>query len=156
MPVDALRGGGSDGSAGGRGGSAATPLPTDDSWDPERELQTLRDRVNRLFEESSNPEAGLWDPAVDVYETGPAVVLEAELPGVVLSAVEILVRGTDLILRGERPISQRGGVGPGGHQHLERSYGPFLRSFPLPDDARPERRQVSMENGVLRVVIPRG
>ena len=59
-------------------------------WDPFRDVATLQDRINRIFNESFgrtrdfDEEVGLydWSPPVDIYETGDGIVLKVELPGV--------------------------------------------------------------------------
>jgi len=59
-------------------------------WDPFRNVATLQDRINRLFEDSF-PRSGdidedismcEWKPSVDIYETEEGIVIKAELPGV--------------------------------------------------------------------------
>ena len=58
-------------------------------WDPFRDLVTLREKMNRLFEDavSSRGEekdviSSSWSPAVDIYETEHELVLSAEVPGI--------------------------------------------------------------------------
>ncbi len=59
-------------------------------WDPFRGVSALQERINRLFDESFSQTKTLdddvtlcaWEPAVDVYETGGAIVFKAELPGI--------------------------------------------------------------------------
>ena len=58
-------------------------------WDPLRDLWTLQDRVNRLFQEGTahgagqeDLQAGQWTPAVDIFESAEKIVLRADLPGV--------------------------------------------------------------------------
>ncbi len=59
-------------------------------WDPYRNVATLQDRINRLFEDAFPRARDLdddvslcaWRPAVDIYETENGLVLKAELPGV--------------------------------------------------------------------------
>jgi HSP20 family protein len=57
-------------------------------WDPFRDLLSIQDRMNRLFEQTlsrSRSEEGIaastWTPTVDIYETPETIVLKAELPG---------------------------------------------------------------------------
>ncbi|MBP2682246.1 MAG: Heat shock protein Hsp20 [Deltaproteobacteria bacterium] len=59
-------------------------------WDPMKELSSLQNRMNRVFEETfgsplyrgEQPGAGTWSPAVDIFETGDEIVVKAEVPGV--------------------------------------------------------------------------
>ena len=58
-------------------------------WDPFRDLVSIQDRMNRLFEQTlsrSRGEEGVaattWTPPVDIYETAETIVMKAEVPGV--------------------------------------------------------------------------
>src|SRR4030066_2056468 len=82
-------------------------------WDPCRDMITLRDRMNRLFEDMSSPKGeekdvipGAWAPSVDIYETENEVVLAAEIPGVEEKDVEIKVEDNNLTIRGERKFEK--------------------------------------------------
>jgi HSP20 family protein len=83
-------------------------------WDPFKDLVTLQDRMNRLFEDSlrgvRESDGGLagtaWSPAVDIYETDNEVVLKAELPGVDQKGIDIHVENNTLTLRGERKLEK--------------------------------------------------
>ena len=77
-------------------------------WDPLRDLLSLQERMNRLFEESLARERELppgerrdaWSPAADVYETAESFVVLVELPGVSEDDVVVTVDGDELRLRG--------------------------------------------------------
>ncbi len=71
-------------------------------WDPFRDVMSLQDRMNRLFDQAlsrtrTDDEEGLtastWSPAVDIFETPDSIVMKAELPGINQKAVEISPRG---------------------------------------------------------------
>ena len=56
-------------------------------WDPFRDLVTLRERMNRLFEDTFTGRgeerelvSGSWSPSVDIYEDESSLTLTAELP----------------------------------------------------------------------------
>ena len=58
-------------------------------YSPLRELRTMQDQMNRLLNLSWNHDLpsedikeGLWQPAVDIYETADSIVIKAELPDV--------------------------------------------------------------------------
>src|SRR4029453_508729 len=80
-------------------------------WEPFRDLLSLQERMNRLFDESfrgtrgSDEDwalGGSWAPAVDIYEQDGNIVLKAELPGVDPKDVDVRVENNLLTLRGER------------------------------------------------------
>src|SRR4030065_2219613 len=106
-------------------------------WDPYRDMVTLRDRMNRLFEDMGSQKTedkdlipGAWAPSVDIYETENEVVLAAELPGVDQKDVEIKVEDNNLTLRGERKFEKE--TKEENYHRIERSYGsPFSSLSPL-------------------------
>jgi len=132
-------------------------------WDPFKDLSELRERMNHLFETSLTRErelaaglqAGAWSPVADVYETEQGMVIMAELAGVQQDEFEVRFDGANLVLRGERKMSEaRSGASI---SRLEREYGLFQRTFPLPDWASHDTAAVEagFTDGVLRVTVPR-
>ena len=115
-----------------------------------QQLAALRERMNRLFDESMAPGEPAWTPPADVYRVHGQVVITVELPGVADDAVTVETEGRILRVRGQRTAAP----GERGALQLERSYGPFLREFPLPEGARIADRHQSCKDGVLRIEIP--
>ena len=127
-------------------------------FEPFRELMTLQDRMNRLFEGSrANDEdwalGGSWAPAVDIYEKDGNIVLKAELPGVDPKDVDIRVENNLLTLRGERKFDNE--VQREHYHRVERSYGSFTRSFSLPNVVDTGNIKAEFKEGVLRVTLPK-
>jgi len=129
-------------------------------WDPYRDLVTLRDRMNRLFEDVSGPRSeekdvlgSSWAPSVDIYENENEVVLAAEIPGVDEKDVEIKVEDNNLTLRGERKFEKE--TKEENYHRIERSYGSFFRSFALPSYIDQDRIEAEHENGVLKIRMPK-
>jgi HSP20 family protein len=128
-------------------------------WDPFGDFMTLRDRMNRLFEDmsSSKEEKDLmtraWAPSVDIYENENEVVLNAEIPGVDEQDVEIKVEDNTLILKGERKFEKE--AKEENYHRIERSYGSFFRSFALPGYIEQDRIEAEHENGILRIRMPK-
>jgi HSP20 family protein len=129
-------------------------------WDPFRDMVTLRDRMNRLFEDMSTPKGeqkdimpGAWAPSVDIYETENEVVLTAEIPGVDEKDVEIKVEDNNLTLRGERKFEKE--TKEENYHRIERSYGSFFRSFALPSYIDQDRIEAEHENGGLKIRMPK-
>lgn len=130
-------------------------------WDPLRDLLTLQERMNRLFDESLTRtrdldpglESGSWTPLADVYETPEHFVFQVELPGVNEEDVEIAVDADRVTLRGERRA-----FGPGRperYHRMERSYGLFSRTFPLPEEVDPARAKAQFRDGLLKLEVPK-
>jgi HSP20 family protein len=129
-------------------------------WDPYRDIVTLRDRMNRLFEDMSGARSeekdimgGAWAPSVDIYENENEVVLAAEIPGVDEKDVEIKVEDNNLTLRGERKFEKE--TKEENYHRIERSYGSFFRSFSLPGYIDQDRIEAEHENGVLKIRMPK-
>jgi HSP20 family protein len=132
-------------------------------WDPFRDLTTLQDRMNRIFEESFRgvPRGGneedwsvsSWAPLVDIYEQDGDLVLKAELPGIDHKDVDVNVENNVLTLRGERKWD--GEVKRESYHRVERAYGTFTRSFTLPNMIDTEKIKAEFKDGMLRLVLPK-
>ena len=129
-------------------------------WDPFRDLVTLRDRMNRLFEdvvtsrgEEKDLVASSWAPSVDIFETENEVVLTAEVPGIDEKDIEIKVEDNSLTIRGERKFEKE--TKEENYHRIERAYGSFFRSFTLPAFVDQDRIEAEHENGVLKIRMPK-
>lgn len=130
-------------------------------WDPWRDLATIQEKMNQLFEESIPRGRGrdeglspaMWAPSVDIYETDDAVVVKAEVPGIEKDQVGIEVKDGILTLRGERKFERE--VKEENYHRMERSYGTFVRSFSVPASVNPEKITAKLKDGVLEVQLPK-
>src|SRR5580704_19427760 len=106
-------------------------------WDRFRNISTLQDEVNRLFEgtfpgsRADNSALTTWAPAVDIYETENELVLKADLPDVDEKDLDIQIENNMLTIRGERKFDHE--VKEDNYLRIERTYGAFSRSFSLPN-----------------------
>lgn len=131
-------------------------------WEPFRNLVSVQDRMNRIFDEafrgipSGGEEewalGGAWAPAVDIYEHKGNLVLQAELPGVDPKHVDVQVENNVLTLRGERKFDSE--VKREQYHRVERAYGTFSRSFTLPSVVDTGKIKAEFKDGVLRVTLP--
>src|SRR5580692_9405072 len=98
---------------------------------------TLQDQVNRLFDDnftrnrSSQSDLATWAPAVDIYETENELVVKADLPDFQDKDIDVRVENNTLTIRGERKFEKD--VKEENYLRVERAYGPFMRSFSLPN-----------------------
>jgi len=130
-------------------------------WNSLQDLFAIQEKMNRLFEEtihrSEFPEEGLgaalWSPAADVFETADEVVLQIELPGVLLSDVRLEALDGRIKVSGHR--RPQAGIEPRHFVRMERIYGTFSREFAVPDSVDPAAIKATLRAGVLRVVAPR-
>jgi HSP20 family protein len=124
------------------------------------ELARIQERINGLFEQAMLPsdyedqEGGLpgtWAPSVDVIETEDAYLLFAELPGVQREDIQLQVRDRRLELSGRRqPLGENRNF-----LRMERSYGPFRRTFDLGAPVDAESIAAAFEQGILRIQVPK-
>jgi HSP20 family protein len=126
-------------------------------WDPFRNISTLQEQVNRLFESnfSHNADSTLtaWAPSVDVYETENELVIKADLPEVVEKDLDVRIENNMLSIRGERKFEQK--VKEENYLRMERSYGSFSRSFALPNTVDTQAIKAEYADGVLTVTLPK-
>jgi len=134
-------------------------------WEPFRDLLSLQDRMNRLFDESVRARGaqstqeddwalgGSWAPAVDIYEHEGTIVLKAEIPGVDPKDVDLRIENNTLTLKGARHFDNE--VKRESFHRVERSYGSFARSFTLPNVVDQAGIKADFKDGVLKVVLPR-
>ncbi|MFQ5876022.1 MAG: Hsp20/alpha crystallin family protein [Dehalococcoidia bacterium] len=131
-------------------------------WDPFREMVSLRDAMDRLFEESfvrpfgRSPLLGTGPQtlALDVYETDDDLVVETSLPGINPDQVDISVVGNTLTISGEVKHEEEKEE-KGRYHYRERRYGAFRRSVALPVEVNADAAEATFKNGELRLVLPK-
>jgi HSP20 family protein len=129
-------------------------------YEPFREMTSLRDAMDRLFEESflrpMQWGARAWSgevPPVDMYETADQVVVKAAVPGVKPEEIEVTVTGDQLTIKGEFRSDEN--VEQGSYLLQERRYGSFCRQVSLPAGVEADRAEATFENGVLTLEMPK-
>jgi HSP20 family protein len=131
-------------------------------WEPVRELSSLQNEMNRLFNTffdapTTGPGNGgaarRWVPSMDLVETEDHFVLRADLPGMSEADVSIELEDNVLTLSGERKAEHE--EKKEGYYRVERSFGQFRRSLTLPDGIDPEGIAATFDKGVLEVRIPK-
>ena len=129
-------------------------------WEPFRDLISLREAMDRLFEESFiRPRAGWLAPlgagalAVDMYETDQDVVIKSSVPGVKAEDIDITITGDTLTIKGETKAEEK--VEKANYVRQERRYGAFSRSVTLPTSIVAEKAKAEFENGVLTLTLPK-
>jgi HSP20 family protein len=134
-------------------------------WEPFLgDIDTLAGRFKQMLTSSwpfhVDPMAGepatmSWVPAVDIYDTGEALLLEAELPGYQKEDIDVRVENGTLYITGERKRPEA----ETGHQRSyvlsERAFGRFRRSFPLPTLIDSKGIAATLRDGVLTVTLPK-
>ncbi len=125
-------------------------------WEPFREMMTLRQAMDRLFEDSfvrpwrGFEGTGTYLP-LDIFTTKDTVIIRASVPGVKPDDVEITVEGSTVTIRGETKVPQEEGT----FLLQEQRYGPFSRAIDLAIPVQPDKAEAKFENGVLTLTIPK-
>ncbi|MCK5181354.1 MAG: Hsp20/alpha crystallin family protein [Dehalococcoidia bacterium] len=129
-------------------------------WGPLTDLMTLRQAMDRLFEDSFvRPSRALETfgqataPARDVYQTPGEIVVKAILPGVRPEDVNIDITGDTLTVKGESKAEQE--IERDDYLYQERRYGAFSRTVVLPVELKSDKGEATMEDGVLTLTIPK-
>lgn len=130
-------------------------------WDPFRELEDVSKRLNRIFgQPPARTDAGNemlaladWAPSVDISETEAAYLIKGEIPGVKKDDVKITIQDGMLTIQGERK-QEKEEKGKKFHR-VECSYGSFMRSFRVPDDAEEDKVKAEFKDGMLNITLPK-
>ncbi len=127
-------------------------------WDPFREMQALRETVDRLFESSlanwtDEPRTVGWTLALDVAESENEYLVQASVPGIKPEDLDITFTDNTLTIKGKlNAEEERDDV----RYHLrERRYGQFTRSISLPTAIDAEHIEAEYENGVPTLHLPK-
>ncbi len=89
----------------------------------------------------------------DLFEDEHRLVVLLELPGVDKHDLNLEVRGDSLVVSGEKRFAHE--ATEGRWRVMQRAYGAFHRSVPLPLPVRAEQAKASYRDGVLRVELPK-
>jgi HSP20 family protein len=127
---------------------------------PLTDIVSLRDAMDRLFEESfirpngwNGLAAGQFAVPVDLWDTKDAFQLRADLPGVTAEQLEINATSDSISIGGE--VKAHADVSENGWLRQERRVGKFQRAFTLPMAIDPTKVEATFENGVLQLVLPK-
>lgn len=125
-------------------------------WDPFREVATLQNRLNSLFQDYNRGEGELvstanFAPPVDVYEDEHQIVLKLEIPGMKLEDLDIQLENNNLTVRGERKFEKE--EKEENFHRIERRYGSFYRAFTIPNTVNQDSVKADYDAGVLRIQL---
>ncbi len=131
----------------------ASRLFSSDPWRVLREL--LHDpfaggSLERWFGDFSS---SWFQPRIDVVDDGDVLRITAELPGMDRGDLQTSIEEGVLVLRGEKKQDTRSEEN--GCYRLERSYGAFTRTIPLPDGVDVDKVDAKFDKGVLTVRLPK-
>ena len=130
-------------------------------WEPNREMMTLREAMDRLFDDAfTRPFFSIRDggstgsaPAIDMYQTDNDVVVKAALPGIKADEVQINVTNDILTIKGEMKHEEER-KDKSWHIH-EHRWGAFERSVMLPTGVISDKAKADFDNGILTITLPK-
>lgn len=126
-------------------------------WSPWRDVMSVQDEVNRLFDglmrQRERSDVGEWSPAVDISETDDEFIVAADVPGMKADDIKISVANNILTLRGEKKNVRE--EKKADFHRVERTYGAFERTFSLPSGVEAENIRAKHRDGVLEVRLPK-
>lgn len=111
--------------------------------------QEMDDWMERLFGSTFGglaPELRAF-PAMNIWETDDALWVEAEVPGVRMEDLDILLNGKELAIRGKAVQEEVEGI----YHRRERGTGEFRRVVHLPVEVEPDQVEAHIKNGVLTI-----
>jgi HSP20 family protein len=130
-------------------------------WDSYKTLMEIRRRMRQLFEEGIQysqmvqdleEDGNSWTPPFDVIETTDSILIYGELPGINKDEISVQLKGTELVVRGERHPE----VGESVTYHLaERYYGVFQRTFHLSGEIDDAGIETQLNGGMLCIRVPK-
>ena len=130
-------------------------------WEPLSDMMSLRNAMDRLFEDSYIRPSRLWPELgrgelsldLDVYQTDNDVVVKATIPGIKPDEVDISLTGDVLTIKGEHKEEKE--VKEEDYFRKERRYGSFSRSIQIPVSVKSDKAEAVFDNGVLTLTLPK-
>lgn len=131
-------------------------------WD---DMKRMHNEMDRLFDDffsvghptnllpGEMPISNVGSPATDYWETDKEVRMELDLPGIDKGDVEINATGDSLEIKAQKKHESK--EEKKGFRRIERACQSFYRKLPLPEYADTENIDAKLENGVLKISMPK-
>src|SRR5271170_1915723 len=128
-------------------------------WDPFREVASLQNRMNSLFQDFPRNQGGenapltnaSFAPPVDIYEDEHKIALKLEVPGMKQEDLHVRIENNLLTVRGERKFEKE--EKEENFHRIERRYGTFYRAFTLPATIDTANVKASCDSGILKLEL---
>jgi HSP20 family protein len=131
-------------------------------WGREKDPFTMLKEMNKVFGEFSQglplepfgrkAEAG-FQPKVNISESDKEITVSAELPGMDDKDINVSLRKNELTIKGEKKEEKE--EEKEHYYHMERTYGSFQRTIPLPYEVEDDKVEANFKNGVLTITLPK-
>ncbi|PSB00604.1 Hsp20/alpha crystallin family protein [Merismopedia glauca] len=125
-------------------------------FSPFHEFETLRNQMDRLFEDLTNNNYRSdihWQPAVEMSDQENNIVVKASLPGVEPKDIDVSVSRNAVKITGEHTYENK--TENKGFYHSEFSYGRFERTIKLPVAVQNDQVKAEFNNGILILSLPK-
>lgn len=117
--------------------------------------------MNRLFDgffrgfglDFFEKRPGTFNPSIDITDTGKALKVTAELPGIDDTDIDISMSRETLTIKGEKK-EEKEEKGESYHR-MERSYGSFTRTISLPVEIEADKIKATFKKGLLTIILPK-
>ena len=122
----------------------------------QEEFEPKLAKVDELGEpemEDEEFDEGEGQLAIDVYQSGNDIIVEAPVAGVGIDDLDLEISPESVTIRGKR--EQREKIEDGDYLYQECYWGRFSRSVILPQEVNPDHATATFKNGVLRITLPK-
>jgi HSP20 family protein len=125
----------------------------------QRDMNRIFDNFFQSFENNifapfaETPSESMFNPCLDVTESDSELKVTVELPGLTDKDIDLSIANNYLNIKGEKRSEKE--ENSSGYYRMERHYGSFCRSIPLPCGVEPDRVDASFKQGVLTIKMPR-
>jgi HSP20 family protein len=132
-------------------------------WKEGHPLAELREEIDSIFDNFFGrgrkeglekwEGAGLRSPAVDMEETDKEIIVKAEMPGLEPEDFQISLTENTLTIKGEKKEEKE--EKKRNYHMIERRYGSFYRSIPLPCCVETDKVDANYRKGILEITLPK-
>ncbi len=120
-----------------------------------RRPRSMMDLLDTLWREpfEATPFSMPEFPSVNISEDDKNITVEAEVPGMKPEDLDISMHNNNLIIQGEKRFEDE--ENRDNYHRIERSYGSFYRTIPLPTEVDENNVKASYKNGILNITLPK-
>lgn len=122
-------------------------------WNPFRDMDNIGREMSNFFDYTPKMLGGFSSPRVDVYQTEKEVIVKAEIPGVSKEDLNLYIDESSVRLTGQ--TKRENELKDENAYRMERYYGSFSRTIPLPVEVKSDKAKAEYKDGVLSVTVPK-